>query len=67
MDSRIYIKLEGWTQFLKSSKSTSIKKKLSKYQNKYRMLHEYPNDLEDLSENHLMEAITLLMAHLEIQ
>lgn len=30
------------------------------------MLHEYPNDLEDLSENHLMEAITLLMAHLEI-
>jgi hypothetical protein len=29
------------------------------------MLHEYPNDSEDLSENNLMEAITLLIAHLD--
>ena len=36
------VKIDSWKDFLKSNKCQNIKKKLKKYESKYRMFHETP-------------------------
>jgi hypothetical protein len=52
---------------LKSNKCQNIKKKLRKYESKYKMFHDVPIYCSDLDDKHIMEGINSLMSYLDIE
>lgn len=50
---------------MKSSKCGSIKKKLKKYESKYRMFHDNERHYSVLEEKQIMEGINSLMTYLD--
>jgi hypothetical protein len=59
------VKVDSWKDFLKSPKCVGVRKKLKKYESKYRMFHDIPSGCASLDDGLVMEGIDSLMGLLE--
>jgi hypothetical protein len=57
--------VEDWRQFLSSSKCQVTRKKIRKYENKYKMFHESAPPTAKLEGKTILEAIATLTNHLD--
>jgi hypothetical protein len=63
----VEVKIDFWKEFLKSNKCLSIKKKLKKYESKYRMFHDASYPAISLEDKQVMEGINAIMNHLDTE
>lgn len=59
-------KCEQWKEFMQSQKSQFVRKKLKKYENKYKMFHEASPSASKLDPKHVLDSINKLINHLDM-
>lgn len=54
-------KFEDWGQFLQSNKAEILRKKVRKYDSKYRMFHELPAEAPKLEGKFILESVNSII------